>query len=162
MANLTINEKNEIIDRYQANPEQTLNILVDLQFASTDGYIDQKTAQLVAKRVGVTETRIYELISFYAILKEKTQARYVLKICNSAPCRFSGEPLVSRSLKEILGVNENEMTADGLFLYHGIPCVGACAQSPFIKIKDRVFPNLTAQQIVQLISDLRAGRYPAL
>jgi len=162
MANITIKEKNEIIDRYHANPEQTLNILVDLQYASTDGYIDQATAQFVAKRLGVTETRIYEMISFYAILKEESQARYVLKICNSAPCHFSGEPLVSRSLKEILGVNENEITDDGMFLYHGIPCAGACFQSPFIKVKDRVFQNLTAEQISQLISDLRAGRYPAL
>lgn len=162
MANITDQEKIEIINRYHANPEQALNILVDLQYASADGYIDQPTAQLVASHLGVTETRIYEMVSFYAILKEKPYARYVLKFCQSAPCYFSGERGISRTLKEILGVNENEITTDGQFMYHGIPCVGACAQTPFIKIKDRVFPNLTTAKIEQLVDDLRADRYPEL
>lgn len=162
MAALPVEEKIAIIKHYDANPEQALNILVDLQFASTDGYIDQETAKLVADYLGMTETRIYELISFYAILKEKPQARYVLKICNSSPCHFSGERVVSTGLKQILDVNENETTKDGMFMYHGIPCVGACAQAPFVKIKERVFANLTFESLEQLILDLRAGRYPEL
>lgn len=162
MANITTDEKIAIINRYHANPEQALNILIDLQFTSSDGYIDQATAQLVAEHLGVTETRIYEMVSFYAILKEEPQARYVMKICNSAPCHFSGEQIVSHELEELLDIQEDQMTNDGMFMYHSIPCVGACAQAPFIKIKDRVFANLTADDIAQLISDLRAGRYPEL
>ncbi|WP_420743866.1 NAD(P)H-dependent oxidoreductase subunit E, partial [Pseudomonas aeruginosa] len=59
-----------------------LNILIELQFASEEGYIDQETAQLVAEHLHLTEARVYEIVSFYAILKTEPQAKYVLKICN--------------------------------------------------------------------------------
>ncbi|GAF38271.1 putative NAD-dependent formate dehydrogenase, gamma subunit [Agrilactobacillus composti DSM 18527 = JCM 14202] len=159
---MTTEEKIAIIDRYHSNPEQILNILVDIQFQSEAGYIDQQTAQLVAEKLDISETRVYEIVSFYAILKETPQARYVLKICDSSPCHFSGEPVVSQWLQEKLGVGENQMTQDGLFMYHGIPCVGACAQTPFVKIKGEVFPHLTPEKLEKLLADLKAGYYPEL
>lgn len=162
MTVLSVDRKMEIIDYYNKNPEQILNMLVDMQFESTDGYIDQQTARFVAEELKITETRIYEMITFYSILKEIPQARYVIKICNSAPCQFSGGNFIRNALKEILGTEENETTDDGLFMYHGIPCFGACAQDPMIKIKDRVFANLSIPKLQTLIIDLKAGKYPDL
>lgn len=162
MATLTVEDKLAIIDRYDRNPEQALNILVDLQYASPEGYIDEPTAKLVAESLNLTETRVYEMVSYYAILKEEKQARYVLKICDSSPCHFSGETMVSETLAKVLGVPANTATPDGLFLYHSVPCVGLCDKAPFVKIKDRVFTNLTEDDISQLVVDLAEGEYPEL
>ncbi|HLQ40411.1 MAG TPA: NAD(P)H-dependent oxidoreductase subunit E [Tetragenococcus sp.] len=162
MTDLSLARKIEIIDHYDKNPEQVLNILVDMQFESEDGYIDQETAQLVAQELKVTETRVFEKLTFYSILKYKPQARYVLKICNSAPCKFSGGSLVRDALKEILGVDEYEETPDGQFMYHGVPCMGVCDQDPVIKIKDQVFANLDFEKITELITELKTGKYPEL
>ena len=162
MTTLTLDEKLAIIEKYQANPEQILNILVDLQFASTQGYLDDETIQLVANCLHVTPTRVSEIGSFYAILKDQPQAKYVIKVCNSSPCHFSHGPLVFAQLEKQLGVKENQITPDGLFMYHGIPCFGACNQDPVVKIKDTVFSQLTPEKINQLLTDLRNGQYPNL
>lgn len=162
MTTLNIEAKLAIIDYYDRNPEQVLNMLVDLQYASPKGYIDEPTAQLVAKELGLTETRVYEMISYYSILKDEKQARYVMKICDSAPCHFSGEQVVSETLAKVLGVPANTATPDGLFLYHSVPCIGLCDKAPFIKIKDRVFTNLNEEEISQLVVDLAEGEYPEL
>lgn len=148
-------EKLRIIQRSGAKPENILEILINLQFASEEGYIDQETAAIVAQQLHMTETRVYEIISYYAMLKDKPEAKYVIKICNSSPCHFSRSEEVCLSLKRKLGVPMGKTTEDGLFAYHYIPCVGACDLGPVIKIKDTVFGNLSDEKISSLIDDLR-------
>lgn len=145
----------EIIGR--RDREDVLGILIDLQFASPEKCIDQTTADIVAKELGMTETRIFELLSYYAMLKVKPQAQYVLKVCNSSPCHFNDSDWVVDVLKQKLGVQIGENTDDDMFAFHFIPCVGACDIGPVIKIKDTVFGNLTDEKIGKLLDDLRTG-----
>jgi NADH-quinone oxidoreductase subunit E len=151
-------EKLRIIRQDGAKQENILEILIDLQFASEEGYIDKETAAMVAEELHMTETRVYEIVSYYAMLKDKPQAKYVLKICNSSPCHFSRSEEVCLSLEKKLGVPMGKTTDDGLFAYHYIPCVGACDIGPVIKIKDTVFGNLSDEKISALIDDLRRGK----
>lgn len=146
-----------IIQKEGRDPENILSILIDIQFASPNGYVDQEVAQIVADEVGLTETRVYELLSYYAMLKVKPQAQYVLKVCNSSPCHFNDSESIANTLHEKLGVQIGETTTDGVFAYHYIPCVGACDIGPVIKIKDTVFGNLTEESIGNLLDDLRTG-----
>ncbi|QOV19203.1 NAD(P)H-dependent oxidoreductase subunit E [Blautia liquoris] len=151
-------EKLRIIRQNGGKQENILEILINLQFDSKEGYIDEETAALVAEELHMTESRVYEIISFYAMLKEKPQANYVLKICNSSPCHFSRSEEVCLSLEKKLGVPIGKTTDDGLFAYHYIPCVGACDIGPVIKIKDTVIGNLDDEKISALIDDLRSGK----
>lgn len=151
------NEKLEIIHQNGGGEENILEILIDLQFASEEGYIDGETAALVAQELHITETRVYEIVSYYAMLKEKPQAKFVLKVCNSSPCHFSRSEEVVLSLEKKLGVPIGKTTDDGLFAYHYIPCVGACEIGPVVKIKDTVFGNLDYDKISSLIDNLRNG-----
>ncbi|MGX6979062.1 NADH-quinone oxidoreductase subunit NuoE family protein [Vagococcus elongatus] len=162
MASLNLAEKEAIILEHESDPQRILNILLELQFRSEEGYIDEETAKLVADRLHLSEARVYEILTYYAILKTKPQPTYVLKVCNSSPCHFSGGTMVMEVLENTLGVPVDEPTEDGMFMYNKIPCVGACDSSPVIKIKDTVFGNLTEESIIQLLDDLRAGHYENL
>lgn len=162
MSSLSLFEKEAIILEHESDPQRVLNILIAIQYASEEGYIDEETAKLVADRLHLSEARVYELLSFYAILKTEPQAKYVLKVCNSTPCWYTGGSTLADILETILEVPANQSTPDGLFMYHGIPCVGACDQGPVIKIKDKVFADLTEDKVYQLIDDLQQGRYEEL
>ncbi|MBO0469740.1 NAD(P)H-dependent oxidoreductase subunit E [Enterococcus sp. DIV0242_7C1] len=156
---LSLKEKEAIIFENDSDPQRILNIFLDIQFASEEGYIDEETAKLVGSHLGLSEARVYELLSFYAILKTEPQAKYVLKICNSTPCLYTGGDMLAEVLETILEVPIDQATPDGLFMYHSIPCIGACDQGPVIKIKDTVFSDLTEEKVYQLIDDLRNGCY---
>lgn len=162
MSSLSLAEKEAIILASDADPQRILTILLSLQFASEEGYIDEATAKLVAARLQLSVTRVYEILSFYSILKTEPQAKYVLKICDSTPCHYTGGRMVATVLQKILGVSADQATEDGLFMYHSIPCIGACDQSPVIKIKDTVFGNLTEEKIGQLLDELKQGHYQEL
>lgn len=155
---LTSEEKYSIIRENGGDTEHLLKILHELQNASGLNYIDQETAEMVAKEVGLPATRVYEIITFYAMLKTKPKAQFVLKVCNSTPCHFSRSEEIVQILEEELGVKMGETTKDGMFAYHYIPCVGACDIGPVIKVKDTVYGNLNREVIQKLLSDLRNGK----
>lgn len=148
----------EIIHKDGRDLENILSILIDVQFASEEGYVDQESAKIIAEEVGMSTTRIFELLTYYAMLKVKPQAKYVLKICNSSPCHFNNSTEIANILQEKLGVSLGEVTTDGIFAYHYIPCVGACDIGPVIKIEDTVFGNLTESKIETLLENLRANK----
>lgn len=157
-SDLNIQEKKAIIVKHGAVKEKLLNILLDIQFSSEKGYIDKETAALVADELGMTETRVFEVISYYAMLKDKPQAKYVLKICNSSPCYVTESDKLVALLEKELHVTANQATADGLFAFNCIPCPGVCHMGPIIKIKDKVFGNMNEQKVLQLLHDLREDR----
>lgn len=162
MNSLSLSEKEAIILANDSDPQRILNILIAIQYDSEEGYIDEATAKLVAERLHLSQARVYEILSFYAILKTEPQAKYVLKICNSTPCLYTGGEALSKMLETILKVPADQPTSDGLFMYHSIPCIGACDQGPVIKIKDTVFGDLTEAKVYQLIDDLQNGCYQEL
>lgn len=152
---LTLEQKQEIIKAHGYDPGKILNILLELQYASDQSYVDEETAALVADELGLTKSRVYEIVSYYAMLEEKPQARHVLEVCNSAPCRLSKADGIVALLKELLGVGLNEPTPDGMFLYRYTPCVGACDMGPVIKVRGEVYGNLDREKVEKLIQGLR-------
>lgn len=152
---LSLEEKERIIRKYQKEKASLLRMLLDLQAASDEGFIDAETAALVADEMGMTEAKIYEVLSFYAMLKTTPQAKYCFKICNSSPCHFSNAAFIFDTLEQELGIKAGETTKDGLFSYEAIPCCGACEIGPILKIKDQVYGQLTKEKIIALIQRLK-------
>jgi NADH-quinone oxidoreductase subunit E len=155
---LTNAEKLTIIMENGGRQENILNILLALQNVSDEGYIDRDTAAFVAKELSMTETRVYEIASFYSMISTKPQAKYVLEVCNSTPCYYTKSDDVVEWLGNELGVGLGEATEDGMFCYNYTPCVGACDIGPVIKVKDTVYGNLTMDKVKALISDFREGK----
>ena len=155
---LTQAEKVAIIGDNGGRQENILNILLALQSASSEGYIDRDTIALVADELSMSETRVFEIASFYAMIQTKPQAKHVLEVCNSAPCYFSKSSEVAEWLRGELGVEVGEVTGDGMFSYRYTPCVGACAVGPVIKVGDAVYGDLTREKVRELIREIRAGK----
>lgn len=156
---LTRTDKTALIASYAEKPEQIVNLLCELQQASPQHYIDHSTAELIREQLRIPVSRLYELCSYYPLINVEPQAKYVLKFCNAAPCILANGDLVRTTLQEVLDVPEDTVTSDGLFAYKGVPALGACDQEPFIKVGTKVFGNLDAAKIKQLINDLHAGNY---
>lgn len=153
----TFEQIDAIIQNNGGTRENILGMLLDIQSASADGCVDRDSAVKLAERLKMSETRIYELVGFYAMLSDKPQAKYVLEICNSSPCRFTKSDEVAACVKRILGIQPGQSTGDNMFACKFVPCVGACDIGPVIKVKDTVFGNLNDEKIEQLITGLRDG-----
>jgi NADH-quinone oxidoreductase subunit E len=152
---MTREEKIEVIRAAGGDKEHILGILLELQSRSDLSYIDEETAQLVADELGLALTKVYEVLTFYAMLETKPSAKYILEVCNSTPCYYSKADEVVAMVKNAIGIGVGETTKDQMFTLRYTPCVGACEIGPVIKVGDRVYGNLTQEKVTELIEQLK-------
>ena len=66
-------------------------------------------------------------------------------------CYVKGAERLADKLKEELGIQFGETTSDGLFSLEGTRCLGACGLAPVVMIDDKVFGDMTPDQIPALL-----------
>ncbi len=144
-----------IIAKYDNSKERLIQILLDLQKSSEQNYLSEECLEYVAEKLNLKESQVYEVATFYSMLNHKPKGRYVIEICNSAPCHVCGSQKVIDILEELLGIKIGETTADGMFTLHQVSCFGACEISPAIKIDNKVYGNITKEKIESVIRILK-------
>ena len=144
-----------IVEENGASKENLLYILLKLQDLSPQNYIDERTANLVAERVGLSRVQMYDILTFYAMLKTKPRGKYIIEVCNSSPCYASKADRVTAILEKELGIKVGETTPDGMFTVSYMPCNGYCEIGPVIRVQGRTHGNLTEEKIKEIIDGLR-------
>jgi NADH-quinone oxidoreductase subunit E len=150
----------EIMARYGNDPQQLIAVLLDIQAASGRNYVDKQWAVLVSGRLDVPLSKVYDVLTFYAMFSTEPRGACLIEICESAPCRFgSGAPtgaaLRARELvgwfEAAAGIKIGETSADGKLTLARTSCVGACDIGPVAKIGDDVFGNLDEGKVKELV-----------
>ncbi|MDR2575432.1 MAG: NAD(P)H-dependent oxidoreductase subunit E [Treponema sp.] len=156
----------EIMARYDNDPQQLIAVLLDIQGASGKNYVDKQWAELVSERLDVPLTKVYDVLTFYAMFSTEPRGAYLIEICESAPCRFgSGAPNgASLRAQELVhwfeaaaGIKIGETSADGIITLARTSCVGACDIGPVAKIGDAVFGNLDEGKVKELVKHCIEG-----
>ena len=149
----------ERIDRILADHDgdatQLVGILLDVEAAVERHYIPEAAAYYVAERLHIKPTRVYDVISFYTALHTEPRAKFVLEVCNSAPCRVKDSDTLVETLKRLLNLEIGEVTYDGRFSIEKVPCFGACDVSPAVRCNGVVYGNLDCEErILDMLQQL--------
>ena len=60
-----------------------------------------------------------------------------------------------KACTDVLGVHHGETTADGLFTFTEVECLGACANAPMLQINDDYYEDLTYETTASLLKALK-------
>lgn len=148
-----IEEVNNIIDRHKNDKHNLLSILLEIQNISSEHYISKEIAEVVSKRLGISLSRVYDVVTFYSAFSDKPRGEYIIQICNSTACKINKYQTLKDVLEEELSIKVGETTLDGKFTLMYTPCFGACDISPAFRIGDEVFGKLTKEKIKEIISN---------
>lgn len=108
-------------------------------------------AKVIAREMDLSLTQVYNFITFYAMLSTKSHGKFTIRICKSAPCHVNGAAEVIHAIEDQLGVKMGETTEDGRFTLEYCPCLGLCDIAPAIMINKKVYGNLTAESVREII-----------
>jgi NADH-quinone oxidoreductase subunit E len=151
----------EIIENYGNDPQQLIAVLLDIQTLSGRNYVDRQWAQLVSTRLDVPLSKVYDVLTFYAMFSTEPRGSCLIEICESAPCRFGSAALRARELVDwfetAAGIKIGETSADGKITLARTSCVGACDIGPVAKIGDEVFGNLDEEKVKELVRRCMEG-----
>jgi NADH-quinone oxidoreductase E subunit len=120
------------------------------------GYISSEAIETISQKLSIPTSKIWGVVTFYHYFSLKPRGKYVIAVCMGTACYVKGSQKVLDTLKDILGIEEGEMTQDGLFTVEGKYCLGCCGLAPVMMINDEVYEKLTTKRITEIIAEIRA------
>ena len=119
------------------------------------GYLPYEVQMIVAEELGVTLADVYGVVTFYSQFSLYPKGKYRIGICLGTACYVKGSGDIYDKLKEVLGVESGQCTADRKFSLDATRCVGCCGLAPVMTINDDVYGKITPDDVAgRSITDL--------
>ena len=145
----------EIIGRYPHSRSALMPLLHLVQ--ADEGYLSDDGIAYCADKLGLTETEVVAVASYYTMYKRHPVGEYHVGVCTNTVCAVLGGNQILAGLREYLGVGDDDVTPDGLVSLEHVECNAACEYAPVMMVNWEFFDNMTPQSARQLADDLRAG-----
>ncbi len=148
-------DADEIIARYPRSRSALLPLLHLVQ--AEEGYVSDDGIAFCARRLGLAETEVASVVSFYTMYKRHPVGEYHVGVCTNTLCAVMGGDQILASLQEHLGVAGDEPTGDGKVSLEHVECNAACDFAPVVMVNWEFFDNMTPGSARALVDDLRSG-----
>ena len=119
------------------------------------GYLPVKALTEISRSLRVPESQLISIASFYRMLSTRPRGKHVIKFCESAPCHVMGGREVRQVLKEELGLEFGETSADGQWTLLTTSCPGVCGVGPVMMVDDEVYGNLTPARVSEILAQYK-------
>ena len=145
-----MSELNAILENYQfVQRENLIPILQDIQEAF--GFLSEEAIVKVGKYLDIPTSQIYGLATFYNQFRFEPKGKYHIKICNGASCHVNYNAILIRELQKQLGIQNNEVTRDGMFSLEETTCMGACGSGPILCVNEKYYTNVDVKKLAEII-----------
>lgn len=149
----------ELIDKKEKTPDKLVGILLEYQQTKNRNYLTKEDLKAVAEEMGLPESRVYSVATFYSLLSTEPRGKHVIQICKDVPCYVSGAFNVRDELEKALKISMGETTKDGLFSLEYTSCLGYCDIAPVMRIDQKIYGNLTSEKLVEIIAGYRRAQH---
>ena len=121
------------------------------------GWLPTDVMDFVADYLGMPPVAVYEVATFYEMFNTRPTGRYKLTICTNLPCALQSASAATLHLKQKLGIEFNETTADGMFTLKEGECFGACGDAPVLLVNNkRLCSWMKPEALDALLAELTA------
>ena len=120
-------------------------------------WLPQKAIEKVAELLDMPKIRVLEIATFSTMFNLEPVGQYYIQLCGTTPCMLCGSDDLIKVLERRVGP-QRKVTADGLFSWLEVECLGACCNAPMVQINDDFYEDLTVENFEKLLDDLAAGR----
>jgi NADH:ubiquinone oxidoreductase subunit E len=140
-----------IIASYNASSEALLMIMQDI--SDIYNYVPPQVIPLLVKKLGVKESLIYSVATFYKTISLEPRGKYIVNVCTGTACHVRGAEKLMDALENRLEVTEGQTTNDGLFTLEAVRCIGCCASGPVITVNQDTHGGLDRSSVLKVIDD---------
>jgi formate dehydrogenase subunit gamma len=141
------------IDRHQHVPGGLLPLLHDIQ--DHLGFVPKDAVPRIARALNLSRAEVHGVISFYHHFRDVAPGRHVLQVCRAEACQSMGADALLARLREALGVDLHQTTADGAVTLEPIYCLGNCACAPSVMVDNQLRGRVTPERVPALVAELR-------
>jgi bidirectional [NiFe] hydrogenase diaphorase subunit len=112
------------------------------------GFLDTDALHFVGNTLGVPQSRVYGVATFYSYFTLKPQGEHTCVVCTGTACYINGAKDILTSLDASLGVKPKQTTADGKVSLLTARCLGACSLAPAVIVDGDMRGKIGAAELV--------------
>ena len=143
----------EVIDKYGGDKSWLVMILQDTQQAYN--WLPKPVLERVAERLEIPLSHVYNVATFYSSFSLKERGQYIIRVCDGTACHMRGATWLYDAVRRELDIEEGGTTADRLFTFETVACLGACALAPVMTIGPKYYVHVTPEQVGKALASYR-------
>jgi NADH:ubiquinone oxidoreductase subunit E len=147
--------KTILSNRKSVSADDLIPILQEIQEAY--GYLPADVLHWVSERTGIPASRMYGVITFYAQFYLQPHGKHTVRCCRGTACHVRGGKKIINVVRGQLGIEDGATTADMLFSFETVACLGACALSPVMVVDNTYHGKMTPRMAEQILQQLGQG-----
>ena len=139
----------KVLEANKNTPNNVMEVLQKTQ--NIFGYIPKDSVKMISSEVGVPESEVYGIITFYSQFTLTPKAKYNIDVCLGTACFVLGANDILEKILAKLKVRVGQMTEDGKWIVTSCRCLGCCGLAPAITINGEVYGKLKVEDIDKII-----------
>jgi formate dehydrogenase subunit gamma len=133
----------DVTDRLKDQPGALLPVLHGIQ--ASLGYVPEEAMALIARELNLSRADVHGVVSFYHFFRTHPVGKRVIYLCRAESCQAMGAAKLEQHVKQRLGVDFHQTTADGAWTLEPVYCLGNCACSPAMMVNDQLKGRMTPE-----------------
>jgi NADH:ubiquinone oxidoreductase subunit E len=152
--------ESELLDRldtvlaeYKGKPGALIPVLQIAQ--GIFGYLPEAALKKIALGLNKSYSEVAGVVSFYSFFTTVPRGKHLIRVCMGTACYVRGGNNVLSALKQKLGIDVGETTADRMFSLEIARCFGACGLAPVITVDEEVHHRVKPSKVNVILDHYR-------
>ena len=155
-----------VVTERMGRPGALLGILQRVQEHEPSHYLPAPALEYIAAKTAVPLSRVYSVVTFYALFSLEPQGRNSVCICRGTACHTRGSRDLLETAMMSLGLQpgqDGEMdslsvtTPDGDTTLRTVACFGQCALAPVVEVNHTIFGHMNERSLLKELGALDHG-----
>ena len=143
----------DLLLEYNHDKNALVHMLTVLQ--DQHGYLPQVLLEIFSQELAVPLSKIYGIVTFANRFKLEKQGKYIVTCCQGTACFVKGGKGILDKLKEEMGIEIDETSADHLFTLNTVRCVSDCGNAPVVVVNKENHRKQTNDSVKALIDGFK-------
>ena len=115
------------------------------------GFVDREAMEYVAHELKVPLSRVMAVATFYHYFTLKPPGEHTCVVCLGTACYIGGSSTIIDGIREEVGIDPGETTADGKVSLVIARCLGSCGLAPAVVLDGEVSGRMTPSLVLDRI-----------
>ena len=146
-----VNEFYGVLNEFKGQKQNIMTVLQKTQ--GIFGYIPEAVVKIISENLGVAESEIFGIITFYSQFTLTPKAKYNIDVCLGTACFVLGANEILEKILEKLGLKVGEISKDGKWIVTSCRCLGCCGLAPAITINGEVYGKLKPEDVDKILAE---------
>jgi NADH-quinone oxidoreductase subunit E len=164
LSGATKNFIDKVVSEENGRPGALLAILQRVQESHARKYLTRETLEYISLKANVPLSRLYSVVTFYALFNLEPQGRNTLCVCRGTACHTRGSSRLLEQAMMSLGLHAHQddgetdklavTTADGETTLRTVACFGQCALAPVVEVNHAIFGHMNERTLQRQLEAL--------